>query len=101
MFSSDKIDNHEYLKSEEMLPTDQNRLIIQAEFTHYLLNFFYHMKKHLKKTPKTIEKHGEETNKGLKGLKQRNKQRSRRKTISSFATFSEKELPFVTHFISN
>lgn len=93
MFSSDKIDNHEYLKSEEMLTTDQNRLIIQADFTHYLLNFFYHMKKHLKKTPKTIEKHGEETNKG--------KQRSRRKTISSFATFSEKELPFVTHFISN
>ena len=52
MFSSDKIDKHEYLKSEEMLPTDQNRLMIQAEFTHYLLIFFYHMKKHSKKKKK-------------------------------------------------
>ena len=45
MFSPDKIDKHEYLKSEEMLPTDQNRLMIQAEFTHYLLIFLSYEKK--------------------------------------------------------
>ena len=79
MFSSDKIDKHEYLKSEEMLPTDQNRLMIQAEFTHYLLIFFI-IRKSIRKKKKTIEKHGEETSKS--------KQTSKRKTISSFTTFN-------------
>lgn len=49
MFSPDKIDKHEYLKSEEMLPTDQNRLMIQAEFTHYLLIFLSYEKAFEKK----------------------------------------------------
>lgn len=94
MFSSDKIDKHEYLKSEEMLPTDQNRLMIQAEFTHYLLIFFI-IWKSIRKKKKTIEKHGEETSKS--------KQTSRRKTISTLQPlmFFEKELLFVTDYISN
>ena len=34
ILSSGKIDKYESLKSEEMLPPDQNRLVIQAKFTH-------------------------------------------------------------------
>ena len=33
-FSSDKIDKYEYLTSEEMLPSDQSRIIEQAKFTY-------------------------------------------------------------------
>ena len=36
-FSSGKIDKYEYLTGEEMLPSDQRRVIEQAEFTYSLL----------------------------------------------------------------
>ena len=32
--SSGKIDKYEYLTSEEILPSEQNRIIEQAKFTH-------------------------------------------------------------------
>ena len=35
-FSSGKIDKYEYLTSEEMLPSDQRRVIEQAKFTYSL-----------------------------------------------------------------
>ena len=94
MFSSDKIDKHEYLKSEEMLPTDQNRLMIQAEFTHYLLIFFIIWKsiRKKKKLLKSMEKKQAKVNKH-----QREKQFQALQPLMFF----EKELLFVTDYISN
>ena len=34
VLSSGKIDKYEYLTGEELLPTDQNRVIEEAKFTH-------------------------------------------------------------------
>ena len=33
--SSEKIDKHEYLAGEEILPTDQSRIIEQAKFAYF------------------------------------------------------------------
>ena len=35
--SSGKIDRHEYITVEEMLPSDQSKMTEQAKFTYYLL----------------------------------------------------------------
>ena len=35
--SSEKIDRHEYITVEEMLPSDQSKMTEQAKFTYYLL----------------------------------------------------------------
>ena len=34
VLSSGKIDKYDYLTGEELLPTDQNRVIEEAKFTH-------------------------------------------------------------------
>ena len=34
--SSDKIDKYEYLTGEEILPSDQSRIIEEAKFTYFL-----------------------------------------------------------------
>ena len=47
--SSGKIDKYEYLTGEEILPSDQNRIIEQAKFRHSPLS------KAVKKQIKTIE----------------------------------------------
>ena len=47
--SSGKIDKYEYLTGEEILPSDQNRIIEQAKFRHSPLG------KAFKKQIKTIE----------------------------------------------
>ena len=94
MFSSDKIDKHEYLKSEEMLPTDQNRLMIQAEFTHYLLIFL------------SYEKAFEKKKKLLKSMEKKQAKVNKHQGEKQFQAlqplmFFEKELLFVTDYISN
>ena len=47
--SSGKIDKHEYVTGEEIVPSDQRRVIEQAKFTYYPLG------KALEKQTKTIE----------------------------------------------
>ena len=47
--SSGKIDKYEYLTGEEILPSDQSRIIEQAKFTYFPLG------KAFKKKKKTIE----------------------------------------------
>ena len=51
--SSGKIDKYEYLTSEEILSSDQRRVIEQAKFT------YSHLGKSLEKQTKTIEDKGE------------------------------------------
>ena len=50
--SSGKIDKYEYLTGEEILPSDQSRIIEQAKFTYSLLS------KAFEKQIKTIEEQG-------------------------------------------
>ena len=50
--SSEKIDKYEYLTGEEILPSDQRRVIEQAKFTYSPL------RKALEKQTKTIEDQG-------------------------------------------
>ena len=50
--SSDKIDKYEYLTGEEILPSDQSRIIEQAKFTYSPLT------KAFEKQIKTIEEQG-------------------------------------------
>ena len=50
--SSDKIDKYEYLTGEEILLSDQSRIIEQAKFTYFPLG------KRFEKQIKTIEKQG-------------------------------------------
>ena len=50
--SSGKIDKYEYLTGDEILPSDQSRIIKQAKFTYSPLG------KALEKERKTIEKQG-------------------------------------------
>ena len=50
--SSEKIDKYEYLTGEEVLPSDQRRVIEQAKFTYSPL------RKALEKQTKTIEDQG-------------------------------------------
>ena len=56
--SSGKIDKYEYLSGEEILPSDQRRVIEQAKFTYSPL------RKALEKQTKTIEDQEKKTNKG-------------------------------------
>ena len=51
-FSSGKIDKYEYLADEEILPSDQSRIIEQAKFTYSPLS------KAFEKQIKTIEDQG-------------------------------------------
>ena len=57
MLSSGKIENYEYLTREEILPSDQSRIIEPVRFTYSLLG------KGFEKEIKTIEDQ-EKTNKG-------------------------------------
>ena len=50
--SSDKIDKYEYLTGEEILLSDQSRIIEQAKFTYFPLG------KRFEKQIKTIEEQG-------------------------------------------
>ena len=61
--SSGKIDKYEYLTSEEILPSDQGRVIEQAKFTYSPLG------KALEKQRKTIEEQGKKTVEVLDVLK--------------------------------
>ena len=54
--SSNKIDKNEYLTGEEILPSDQNRIIEQAKFTYSPFS------KAFEKEIKTIEEQGKKTN---------------------------------------
>ena len=51
--SSGKFDKNEYLTGEEILPSDQSRIIEQAKFTYSPLG------KAFEKQTKAIEEHGE------------------------------------------
>ena len=57
--SSGKIDKYEYFTGEEILPSDQSKIIKQAVFTYSLLG------KAFEKQIKTIEDHGEKQIKAL------------------------------------
>ena len=62
-WSSGKIDKFEYLTGEEILPSDQSRIIEQAKFTYSSLG------KALKKQTKTIEDQERKQTEALKVLK--------------------------------
>ena len=62
--SSGKIDKHEYLTGEEILPSNQQQIIEQAKFTYYLLG------KAFEKQTKTIEDQGEKQIKAIQDNKQ-------------------------------
>ena len=61
--SSGKIDKYEYLTGEEILPSDQSRIIEQAKFTYSPLG------KAFEKQIKTIEDQGIKQVEALKALK--------------------------------
>ena len=61
--SSSKIDKYEYLTGEEILPSDQSRIIEQAKFTYSPLH------KAFEKQTKTIEEQGKEQVEALIVLK--------------------------------
>ena len=63
--SSGKIDKYEYLAGEEILPSDQNRIIEQARFTYSPLG------KAFEKQIKTIDEQGENQ---IKALEEHRKQ---------------------------
>ena len=65
--SSGKIDKYEYLTGEEILPSDQNKIIEQAKLTYSPLC------KAFEKQTKTIEDQGE---KQIKALEEHGKQES-------------------------
>ena len=54
--SSSKIDQYEYLTGEEILPSDQSRIIEQANFTYSLVNAFAKQIMTIKNTLKIKEK---------------------------------------------
>ena len=60
---SGKIDKHEYLTGEEILPSDQSRITEQAKFTHSPLG------KAFEKQIKTIKEQGEKQVRALEVLK--------------------------------
>ena len=62
--SSGKIDKYEYLTGEEILPSNQQRVIEQAKFTYSLLG------KAFEKQTKTIEDQGEKQIKAIQDNKQ-------------------------------
>ena len=57
--SSGKIDKYEYLKGEQILPSDQRRVIEQAKFTYSLLG------EASEKQTKTIEDQGKKQKKAI------------------------------------
>ena len=61
--SSDKIDQYEYLTDEEILPSNQQKIIKQAKFTYSSLG------KAFQKQIKTIEDQGQKQVETLKSLK--------------------------------
>ena len=63
VLSSGKIHNYEYLTGEEILPSNQQKIIEQAKFTYSALG------KAFEKQIKTIEDQGEKQVEALKGLK--------------------------------
>ena len=63
VLSSGKIDKYEYLTGEEILPSDQSRIIEQAKFTYFPLG------KAFEKQIKTIEEQGRKQIEGLVVLK--------------------------------
>ena len=65
---SDKVHKYEYLTDEEILPSDQQKIIEQAKFTYSLLG------KAFEKQIKTIEDQGQKQVEILKDLKPKNKQ---------------------------
>ena len=65
---SGKIHKYEYLTDEEILPSDQQKIIEQAKFTYSLLG------KAFEKQIKTIEDQGQKQVEILKDLKPKNKQ---------------------------
>ena len=67
-FSSGKIDTYKYLTGEEILPSDQSRIIEQAKFTYSPLS------KAFEKQRKTIEDQGIKQIKALKALKPKENQ---------------------------
>ena len=64
---SGKIHKYEYLTDEEILPSDQQKIIEQAKFTYSLLG------KAFEKQIKTIEDQGQKQVEILKDLKPKNK----------------------------
>ena len=66
--SSGKIDKYEYLTGEEILPSNQQEIIEQAEFTYLPLGNAF------EKQTKTIEDQGEKQVHALKSLKPSHKQ---------------------------
>ena len=62
--SSGKIDKHEYLTSEEILPSNQQQIIEQAKFTYSPLG------KAFEKQTKTIEDQREKQIKAIQGNKE-------------------------------
>ena len=62
---SDKVHKYEYLTDEEILPSDQQKIIEQAKFTYSLLG------KAFEKQIKTIEDQGQKQVDTLKDLKPR------------------------------
>ena len=65
---SGKIHKYEYLTDQEILPSDQQKIIEQAKFTYSLLG------KAFEKQIKTIEDQGQKQVEILKDLKPKNKQ---------------------------
>ena len=63
MLSSGKIDKYEYLTGEEILPSNQEKVIEWSKFTYSPLG------KAFQKQIKTIEDQGEKQVKALKSLK--------------------------------
>ena len=61
--SSEKIDKYEFLTGEEMLPSNQSRIIEQAKFTYSPLG------KAFEKQTKTIEEQGKKEIKAIKVIK--------------------------------
>ena len=61
--SSGKIDKYEFLTGEEMLPSNQSRIIEQAKFTYSPLG------KAFEKQTKTIEEQGKKEIKAIKVIK--------------------------------
>ena len=75
--SPGKIDKHEYLTGEEILPSNQQQIIEQAKFTYSPLG------KAFEKQTKTIKEQGEKLVNALKSLES-----------------SDKQLPSIKDFIS-
>ena len=81
--SSGKIYKHEYLTGEEILPSDQSRIIEQAKFTYSLLG------KAFEKQTKTIE---DQVEKQIKVLKEHGKQLDKYSEKDSLAHSKQKEI---------